>query len=144
MTLQTMTLDLPRPFYNRLKQRAERAQRTVEAELLEVAAVGMQAEEGLSPDLTQLVDSLRFLNDAELWRAAQSRLPTEVATQIEDLHLKRQFEGLTPNETEVLATLMRRYEQAILARAHAASLLKQRGYDVSILKAEYEQSVARA
>jgi hypothetical protein len=32
----------------------------------------------------------------------------------------------------------------MLVRAHAAALLKQRGYDVSVLKAEYEQSVARA
>ncbi len=37
MTLQTMTLNLPRPLYNRLKQRAEQTRRTVEAELLEVA-----------------------------------------------------------------------------------------------------------
>ncbi len=135
MTLQTMTLNLPRPLYNRLKQRAEQTRRTVEAELLEVAAVGMRAEEDLPADLAQVVSSLRFLDDAALWRAARSRLPTEVATQIEDLHLKRQFEGLTPNETQVLATLMRRYEQTMLVRAHATLLLKQRGHDVSQLVA---------
>lgn len=98
-------------------------------------AVGMRAEEDLPADLAQVVSSLRFLDDAALWRAARSRLPTEVATQIEDLHLKRQFEGLTPNETQVLATLMRRYEQTMLVRAHATLLLKQRGHDVSQLVA---------
>ena len=82
---------LPRPLYNRLKQRAERTRRTVEAELLEAAAIGMRAEEDLSDDLTQVVASLRFLDDTALWRAAESCLPVEVATRIEELHLKRQF-----------------------------------------------------
>ncbi|PKO22805.1 MAG: hypothetical protein CVU38_07535 [Chloroflexi bacterium HGW-Chloroflexi-1] len=135
MTLQTMTLNLPRPLYDRLKQRAERARRTVEAELLEAVATNVSADDELPADLAEAVASLRFLDDTALWRAARSRLPTEVATQIEDLHLKRQFEGLTPNETQVLATLMRRYEQTMLVRAHATLLLKQRGHDVSQLVA---------
>jgi plasmid stability protein len=130
MTLQTMTLNLPGPLYNRLKQRAERSRRTVEAEAIEAIAVEVRADE-LPADLAQIEASLSLLDDTALWRAAQSRLPTEVATQIEDLHLKRQFEGLTPNETQVLATLMRRYEQTMLVRAHATLLLKQRGHDVS-------------
>ncbi len=111
---------------------------------METIAVEVRADDELPAGLAQIVSSLSLLDDVALWRAARSRLPPEVATQIEDLHLKRQFEGLTPNETQVLATLMRRYEQTMLVRAEAAFLLKQRGYDISILKAEYEQSVARA
>ncbi|MCX6032371.1 MAG: hypothetical protein NT169_24135 [Chloroflexi bacterium] len=144
MTLQTMTLNLPGPLYNRLKQRAERAQRTVEAELLEVAAVGMRAEEDLPADLAQAVSSLRFLNDAELWRAARSHLPGEAAAELEVLHLKRQDASLTQTEIQRSAELIRQYERAMLVRARAAALLKRRGYDVSVLKAEYEQSSARA
>jgi len=135
MTVETMTLSLPSSLYNRLKQRADQARRTVEAELLEAVATNVSADDELPADLAEAVASLRFLDDAALWRAAQSRLPIEVATQIEDLHLKRQFEGLTPNETQVLATLMRRYEQTMLVRAHATLLLKQRGHDVSQLVA---------
>ncbi|PKO22800.1 MAG: hypothetical protein CVU38_07510 [Chloroflexi bacterium HGW-Chloroflexi-1] len=144
MTVQTMTLDLPGPLYNRLKQRAERTRRTVEAELLEAAAVSMQAEEDLPADLAQAVSSLRFLDDAALWRAARSHLPTTVSAKTEALHLKRQSEGLTASEVQTLGELMHQYERTMLVRAEAAFLLKQRGYDVSILKAEYEQSVARA
>jgi len=135
MTVETMTLSLPSSLYNRLKQRADQARRTVEAELLEAVATNVSADDELPADLAEAVASLRFLDDAALWRAAQSRLPIEDATQIEDLHLKRQFEGLTPNETQVLATLMRRYEQTMLVRAHATLLLKQRGHDVSQLVA---------
>ncbi|MBM4461002.1 MAG: hypothetical protein FJ011_25105 [Chloroflexi bacterium] len=135
MTLQTMTLHLPAPLYNRLKQRAERSRRTVETELLEAAAVGVQTEEELPDDLARLEASLRFLDDTALWRATESCLPVEVATRIEELHLKRQFEGLTPIETQDLIGLMRRYEENLLVRAHATLLLKQRGHDVARLVA---------
>lgn len=144
MTLQTMTLNLPGPLYNRLKRRAEQTRRTVEVELLEAAAVGMRTEEDLSDDLAQVVSSLRFLNDVALWRAARNRLPATVSAEIEALHFKRQSGGLTESEVQTLALLMHQYEQTMLVRAEAAFLLKQRGHDISVLKAEYEQSVARA
>ena len=136
MAVHSLTLSLPGLLYERLIRRAERTHRPVEVELLEAVATGMSVDEDLSADLTQAVSAPHLLDDAALWRAAQSPLPTEVATQIEDLHLKRQFEGLTPNEAQVLATLMRRYEQTLLMRAQATLLLKQRGHDVSQLVAE--------
>jgi len=46
---------------------------------------------------------------------------------------QRQREGLTPAETESAETLIRQYERAMLARAQAAVLLRQRGYDISTL-----------
>jgi hypothetical protein len=112
--------------------------------LLEAAAIGMRAEEDLADDLAQVVASLRFLDDAALWRAARNRLPATVSAEIEALHLKRQSEGLTASEVQTLALLMHQYEQTMLVRAEAAFLLKQRGFDISILRAEYEQSIARA
>jgi predicted DNA-binding protein len=135
MAVHSLTLNLPGSLYDRLVRRAERTHRPVEVEVLEAVATGISEVEDLPADLAQAVSALHLLDDAELWRAAQSALPKEVATQIEDLHLKRQFEGLTPNETQVLSTLMRRYEQTVLVRAEATLLLKQRGHDVSELVA---------
>jgi plasmid stability protein len=135
MAVHSLTLNLPGSLYDRLIRRAERTHRPVEVEVLEAVAVGISEDEDLPADLAQAVSALHLLEDAELWRAAQSSLPREVATQIEDLHLIRQFEGLTPNETQVLATLMERYEQTLLVRAQATLLLKQRGHDVSQLVA---------
>ena len=136
MAVHSLTLNLAGSLYERLIRRAERTHRPVEVELLEAAATGISVEEDLSADLAQAVSALHLQDDAELWRAAQSSLPKEVATQIEHLHLKRQFEGLTPNETQVLATMMRRCEQTLLVRGQATLLLKQRGHDVSQLVAE--------
>jgi hypothetical protein len=133
MTVESLTLHIPAPLYRQLKQRAEQAHRTVEAETLEVltAAVPLAAE--LPADLAEAIAPLGLLDDEALWRAARSRLGAEAAARLEDLHFKRQREGLTESETQALAALVRQYERALLIRARAAALLKQRGHDVAEL-----------
>jgi len=74
-----------------------------------------------------------LLDDEALWRAARGSLPAAAATQMEDLHLKRQREGLTDSEVKTLDGLVRQYERTMLVRAQAAALLKERGHDVSQL-----------
>jgi plasmid stability protein len=135
MTLQTITLTVPDILYSSLKKRAEQANRTVEAELLDVLATAVPVAEELPADLEAALSPLALLDDESLWRAARSRLAPEAAADLESLHLKRQREGLTAAETETLAGLVRQYERAMLVRAQAAALLKQRGHDVSSLVA---------
>jgi hypothetical protein len=131
MTSQSVTLNLPGPLYDRPKRRAEQSHRTVEAELLEVVASAVPVADDLPVELAEAISSLALLDDEALWRAARSHLPTEAAEQMECLHLKRQKEGLTETETRTLAGLVRQYERAMLIRAQAMALLKERGHDVS-------------
>ena len=133
MTVQSITVNLPSALYNRLKRRAEQTRRTVEAELLEVVATAVPIADELPPDLAEAISPLALLDDEALWRAARSHLPAEAASQMEELHLKRQREGLSEAEQQTLAGLVRQYERAMLVRAQAAALLKQRGHDVSEL-----------
>jgi hypothetical protein len=77
---------------------------------------------------------LALLDDESLWRAARGRLAAEAAERIEQLHLKRQRDDLTETEVQELAALMRRYERAMLVRAQAAALLRQRGHDITSLR----------
>src|SRR3972149_553243 len=133
MTVQSITVNLPSALYNRPKRRAEQTRRTVEAELLEVVATAVPIADELPPDLAEAISPLALLDDEALWRAAPSHLPAEAASQMEELHLKRQREGLSEAEQQTLAGLVRQYERAMLVRAQAAALLKQRGYDVSEL-----------
>ena len=135
MAVQAVTLHLPSPLYERLKQRAEQTQRSVEAELLEVVAAAVPVADDLPTDLAQVISPLAPLDDKALWRAARSHLPAEAVAQMEQMHLKRQREGLTGSEAETLAGLLRHYERAMLVRAQAAALLKERGYDVAELLA---------
>lgn len=94
MPTQSVTLHLPDPLYQRLKWRAELAQRAVEDELLDVVAAAVLAGDDLPTELTEALSPLALLNDQALWCAARTRLPADVAEELEGLHLKRQREGL--------------------------------------------------
>jgi hypothetical protein len=69
------------------------------------------------------------LDDAALWQAATSRLADDVASELQALHDKRDCVGLTANEVQQLAALLRRYKRHMLVRAQAAALLRERGHD---------------
>ena len=85
----------------------------------------------LPPDLAADVAALALFDDAELWRAARNRLADELSRRAEELHHKRQREGLTAAEAEEIAGLVRQAERVLLLRAAAAQLLHARGHDVS-------------
>lgn len=135
MTTQTVTLDLPELLYQKLRLRAAQSHRTVEDELLEVLATAVPVADDLPAELDEAISPLGTLNDAELWRAAQTHLPADAAAQLEQLHLKRQREGLTEQQQNEAALLLRQYERVMLIRAQAAALLKQRGHDITGLLA---------
>ena len=131
MAAHPVTLRLPAPLYNHYRNRAERTHRSVEAELLDAVATVAADEEALSHDVTQALEDLGRLNDDELWRAARNRLSDDVGSQLEALNFKQQRETLTPAEKETLEQLVHHYDRAVLLRAEASRLLKERGQDVS-------------
>jgi hypothetical protein len=133
MAAHAVTLRLPAPLYDHFQSRAERARRSLEAELLDAVATVAADEEELSQDMAKALEELEFLNDEELWRAAQNRLSAETRSQLEGLNLKQQRDPLTPDERETLEQLVHQYDQAVLLRAEAARLLKSRGHDVAKL-----------
>src|SRR5438552_6660840 len=106
-----------------MRHRAERANRSVEAELLHVLAAAVPGDEELPRDLSEAVADLHLLDDAALWQAARTRLEPAASARMEQLHRKRQREGLAADEERELTDLVRRYERAMLVRARAAALL---------------------
>ena len=135
MAHQTLTLNIPDDLYQRLKQRADIARRSVEDELLRLAASAL-VEDEIPADVAKAIAALAVADDAALWQAARSRLSQDVSDEIEELHLKQQREGLTAREKQRLAGLMREYERVLSVRAEAVGLLKERGHDVSVLLEE--------
>ncbi|HEU5369471.1 MAG TPA: hypothetical protein VFU69_13450 [Ktedonobacterales bacterium] len=133
MPVEIRSLNIPDALYQRLRERAEQNHRTVEDELIEAAAVGIAEEDDIPPDLEKTLASLAALDDETLKQSARSHLPLEMWQEIEELHFKRQREGLMNVEKERLAWLMRQYERAMLIRGEATALLKERGYDVNTL-----------
>ncbi len=133
MSNQTITLTLPEPLYRELQQRAAQTRRTIEDETLEVLTGAVPVADKLPTDLAAALAPLSLLDDEALWQAARTRPAAEAAAELEDLHQKRQREGLSEAEAQQLASLLRGYERAMLIRAQAVALLKQRGQDVSSL-----------
>ena len=133
MTVQAVTVNLPGPLYERLARRATRTHRTVEDELVDALATVVCEPEELPADMAEAVSALHLLDDEDLWRASRQSLAPHKAAEIEELHLKRQRDGLSASEAESLATLMQEYTRIMLVRSRSAALLKQRGHDVSVL-----------
>jgi plasmid stability protein len=131
--MQTLTLDVPDAVYSRLLDRAQRLNRSVELELLDVISTAVGNGEQLASELEEALDALAMMTDDELWNAARNRLARETSDEIRKLHDARQKSGLTSSETDALAQLMRQYDKALLVRARAAALLKSRGHDVQTL-----------
>lgn len=92
----------------------------------------------LPADMAEASAALHLLGDKDLWRAARQSLAREKAADIEELHLKRQSEGLSTSENEALAMLMREYTRIMRVRSRSAALLKERGHDVSGLLEAHE------
>ncbi len=131
MAAHAVTLRLPAPLYDRFSSRAEQAQRSLEAELLEAVATIAAEEEESSRNVGEAVAALELLGDADLWRAARNPLAEADRSRLEALNLKQQKENLTSAEKETLERLLLQYDRAVLLRAEAARILKQRGHDVS-------------
>jgi hypothetical protein len=84
-------------------------------------------------DVVKAIADLDLLSDDELWLAARNRLSEAARSQLEALNFKQQRTGLTASERETLARLVDQYDWAVLLRAEAARLLKERGHEVSKL-----------
>src|SRR5438046_423861 len=100
MSSERITLQLPTPLYNRLKQRAEQANRSVEAEVLDALVAAVPLDRELSPDLESELSPLSSMTDDQLRQAARSLLDAEDSSRPEELHSKRQREGLNAQEDE--------------------------------------------
>lgn len=133
MTVHSVTLHLPETLYKRFRQRADWSHRSLETELLEAVASAAPVEGELSRDLLTAIEALETLGDEDLWRLAREAMSDEASQELEALHLKQREERLSPEEDAARAKLLLEYERAMLIRAQAAKLLKDRGHDISPL-----------
>ena len=135
MTVESVTVPVPRALYTWLEERAQHTQRSVEEELVEVLAEAISLDDGSLPaDVTAALAPLDTMTDEALRQVARdSHLSPAAAAHLEELNLKRQREGLTPDEYQIAEALRHQYERAMLLRAEALARLKERGHDISSL-----------
>lgn len=133
MELRSVTVQLPAELYNRLKRRAEKAQRSIETEMVETVADALPADDVLSPELSATVAQLATADDETLLRTAKAQFSPQKSAQLEGLHLRQQEGRLSEAESRQADELAVELEQFIFLRAQAMSFLLQRGYDVATL-----------
>jgi plasmid stability protein len=134
MALKEVKLHFPLSLYERFRVRAQNNHRTVEAEVLEVVTKALPVEDNQPDQLDEELDSLVFLDDDNLWRAARSHMPKKAANQMAQLNYKQQSKGLTETELATLNQLGEEYDRYMLIRAQAMVLLKERRHDISEFK----------
>ena len=98
MTDRTVTVTVPSALYDRLEQRAQQRERSIEDEVVLTLAANVPAGDELSADLEATLASLAALDDETLWRIARSRVAVEDAARLEELSHQRQRAGLTDEE----------------------------------------------
>ena len=133
MAQQTLTLNIPDDLYNRLKQLAEQSGRTIEEEARDVLATGVPTDEGMTPELEQMLAGMALLDDEMLRRAARNELGRKAVEEIRRLRAKRERKGLSNAEKQRLADLLYQYDKGVLIRSQALALLKERGHNIDAL-----------
>ncbi len=133
MSAQPLTLNVPEALYSELKNRARQYNRSVETEALLALATALPVGDEVPSYIVSALAPLIAMTDAELQGAARTRLAPNVAEALEALNEKQRRAGLTPQESQLQALMLREYEQVMLIRAQAVALLHERGHDVDQL-----------
>lgn len=131
MSAHAITIRLPETLYERFRRRAEWSHRSLETEILDAVACAASSAGEFPPELIETLEALAGLDDTELWRLAGEAMSRDASQELEALHSKQRDEGLSRDEEATRAALLDEYERAMLIRAQAAKLLKDRGHDVS-------------
>lgn len=131
MTVQTVTLRLPESLYLRFQQAARATHRSLDDVLLHAVEVGSPPRWDDAPVEFQAdLAALDRLEDEALWRVARSRKQEADMARYQELLDKNANGRLTAADREELTKLRVEYDRMMLCKAHAAALLRWRGYQV--------------
>ena len=134
MTLQTVTVELPKPLYQRLWQKSQSQQRTIVEELYHYADT--RSENTSSQNTQQGYEWLNMLSDDALWFAAQTFASEQDEERFQQLLDIRDEAGWNESQSQEARQLSDKFNQVMLIRSHAMSLLHQRGRDITSLISE--------
>lgn len=131
MNTRAVTIHLPTTLYERVQSAAQLQQRSIEKLLLDAVSAGAPLLDDLPAELVDEMSALTLLNDTALWQVAQRTLSEKEQAELDTLLDEKGRGELSDEAQQRLARLLAEYELMVLARAQAAVLLQQRGYDVS-------------
>ncbi|KPQ32434.1 MAG: Uncharacterized protein family (UPF0184) [Phormidesmis priestleyi Ana] len=129
---ETVSLQLPEKLHQRLVNTAQAMGRPLEAVILHAIAVGSppncdDVPEEYQPELAMLDK----LEDSALWQIARAQKSRADMERYDELLEHNRESRLSESEQLELLRLRQESEQFMLRKAHAASILKWRGHQVS-------------
>jgi len=128
----SITLQIPDFLYQRLVNTAQATERSLEAVMLHALQIGSPPNWSDVPEEFQAdLAALDRLEDQALWPIAQSKKTPEEMERHYWLLAQNQERSLTDAEQIELEQLKISADRFMLRKAHAAALLKWRGYTVS-------------
>lgn len=131
MTTQSVTLPIPEHLYLRFEQVAKATQQSVTDVLLHAVEVGSPPDwDDVPAEFQADLAALDRQNDKALWQIAGSQQGEAEMDRYEDLLYKNANDTLTPAERDELTRLRREADRFMLRKAHAAALLRWRGYQL--------------
>lgn len=131
MMTNSITLDLPDDVSVKVRALAEQRKQSVEQVLLDYLRQLPAPLPSLSPDVQAELDALKQLSDDTLWTITREQLPDDVQNHAQALMRKNNQEVLTAPEQEELEDLVNRADRLMLRKAEAATILRQRGHNVT-------------
>ena len=133
MTLQSVTLHLPEPVYQRAKHAADVLQRPVEDLIIDTLTSTLPVLDDVPTEMVSEIAAMTHLSDEALQGLATSALRPERQTSLSELLDKQGRGELDEAEQRELAALMAEYGRSMLRRAKAVALLLARGKPVPVL-----------
>lgn len=134
MTVQAVTVNLPKAIYERLQHVATAVNRPLEEIIFQSIQGNLPpALDDLPHELRQPLMSLQTMSDQELWSVAKSVVNPRQWSRHEALLQKKQNASLSTEEELELSSLRTTVDQLVLRRSYAMALLKWRGYSLAPL-----------
>ncbi len=129
--MTSVTIDLPNVLAQQLASVARQQQRSVAEVARERLLQAWPTLPSLPDDVEMELALFTGLSDDVLWLLARSTMQANEREELANLNELAKQRGLTEKEQTRQTTLLDAYERTLVRRAHAAFLLKQRGYDLS-------------
>lgn len=132
MSVQEVVLPLPQHLYLRLQQAAQATQQSLTDVLIHAVELGSPPNWENAPVEFQVdLAALDRLHDEALWQIARAQTDADMA-YYQMLLDKNADNTLTETEQQELAQLRHEADRFMLRKAHAAALLRWRGYTLPV------------
>jgi hypothetical protein len=128
MTAHTVSVQLPRPIFLRLKDVAELTHRSVEEVLVTTVDAALPEHRDLPAGLANELTAMNLLSDEALWAATEPSLSPTEQRRLSQLNHSAEDRPLTKAERAEQEQLLFAYHRSILRRAKALAILTQRGH----------------